>query len=289
MSDQSQLHGPLVTIAIPMYNAEHFIERTLRSVLEQSYKNIQVLVYDNSSTDASRQIVESILDPRLKLITSARNYGPGYNFNRCLQQIDGKYFKLVCADDLLYPRCIEEQVAIFEDPQNEGISLVACGRDIIDSSGKILTARSYPGKAGRISSKDAIKSLVRHGTNRIGEPMAGMVPASIAKQVSLFRDKIPYVIDVDFWMRVLQKGDLYFMQKSLCAFRISSNSWSARIGLLQFSQYAKFIEVIKKENEGLISFLDVSIGKLSALMNCAARVLFFKLYTSSPKKDLPAA
>ena len=286
---RTPIDEPLVTVAVPMYNAESFVARTIRSILKQSHSNLQIFVYDNSSTDRSREIVSSFDDPRVSLITSKRNYGPGFNWNRCLQRIDGKYFKLVCADDILYPTCIEEQVQVFESRPDQNIALVACSRDMIDENDRAIMRRGYPTSTAIVPGKKAIKMMVQRGTNKIGEPMAGLVRSDIAKSVGPFRDRIPYVIDVDFWIRALRMGDLYIMNKSLCAFRLSSQSWSARIGLLQFSQYARFIEQVKKENSEFVSVFDGVIGKTAALANCIGRMAFFKIYTSPNGSSRSAA
>lgn len=269
---------PLVTIAIPMYNCEKYIKQTLSSILNQTYSNLQIFVYDNASTDRSVEIVESFNDPRVSVHTSKRNYGPGYNWNRCLQRIDGEYFKLVCADDLLYPTCIEEQLAAFNDSAHPNIVLVACSRDIIGDNGQIIMQRKFPTTTPIVSGQKVIKAMIQRGTNLIGEPMAGLIRSSVVKEIGPYRDRIPYVIDVDFWVRILRYGDLHYIKKPLCAFRLSAGSWSARIGFMQFTQYSRFIEVVKKENNNCISTFDSLVGKSAAFANCLGRMAFFKLY-----------
>ena len=103
---------PLVSVCIPAYNNEDYILETINCILSQSYKNIELIVVDDNSSDDTYKVVKSVKDVRLKAYRNKDNLGMAGNWNRCLELCSGKYIKLVCADDLLHKRLIEKEVAI---------------------------------------------------------------------------------------------------------------------------------------------------------------------------------
>ena len=98
----------LISIIIPMYNAERYILRTITSVLNQTYKNTEIIILDNCSDDASFELVSSIYDSRIRLIRNKTNIGLNGSLNKGITLSKGKYIKFLCADDELAPECLEK-------------------------------------------------------------------------------------------------------------------------------------------------------------------------------------
>lgn len=105
---------PLVSVVIPAYNAEDYIERTLTSVRAQTYKNIEVLVVDDGSTDRTAALVEGIArsDSRVVLLRQA-NAGTAVARNLAIRHAKGEFIAPLDADDIWYPRNLEKQVQTF--------------------------------------------------------------------------------------------------------------------------------------------------------------------------------
>lgn len=93
---------PLVSIGIPVYNSDDTIADCLRSVLNQSYRNIEVVISDNCSTDITANICKNFadLDSRISLVVQGENIGPAANFDFVLSRATGSYFMWVAADDI---------------------------------------------------------------------------------------------------------------------------------------------------------------------------------------------
>lgn len=126
---------PRVSIAIPVYNGEAFLEDAVRSILNQTFGDIEVLISDNASTDRTEAICRSFAseDARVKYHRNAENIGAGPNFNRAFGLARGEFFKWQAHDDLLSPTYVERCVAVL-DAQSD-VSLVFGRTQCIDENG----------------------------------------------------------------------------------------------------------------------------------------------------------
>ena len=109
--NQTKPELPLVSVIIPACNAEIFLEKTLDSVLAQTYKNIEVLVVDDGSQDRTAEIVEGVAqrDHRVILLRQS-NAGVAAARNLAIQKSSGKYIAPIDADDIWFPQNLEKQV-----------------------------------------------------------------------------------------------------------------------------------------------------------------------------------
>ncbi|NTW11202.1 MAG: glycosyltransferase [Chlorobiaceae bacterium] len=280
---------PMVTVTIPMYNNARFIAETVQSVLSQSFSDFELLIYDDCSTDGSWELAASFSDSRIRLFRNQENLGPEKNWNRSISDVRGKYVKLVCGDDILYPDCLEKQMAAFEEPGNSGVSLVSCQRTIIDPEGKILIRKVNFVDGGRKEPVDVIRKMIRMGTNIIGEPVCGLYPAELISRISGYSAVVPYTIDLDFWMQILKHGDLYVIDEPLCAFRISDLSWSSRIGDMRYQQFLEFMEQAAADQRHEVTDLDLFIGRINCAVQSMTSLMGFKLFAGSApeRKKIP--
>ncbi len=280
---------PLVTVAIPMYNNARFISETITSVLKQTFPDFELLIYDDHSTDNSCEIAASFADARIKLFRNPGNLGPEGNWNKAVSNVRGKYVKLVCGDDILFPTCLEKQVAVFEDPLNRGVTLVSSQRTIIDPEGKTLIKKVNFVNGGRKGMVEVIRKMIRMGTNIIGEPVCGLYPAELISKTTGYSATVPYTIDLDFWIQVLNYGDLFVIDEPLCAFRISDLSWSSRIGELRYQQFLDFMVQAAADERHEVTDLDLFIGKINCAVQSMTSLMGFKLFASSTieRKTMP--
>jgi glycosyltransferase involved in cell wall biosynthesis len=105
--------GPVVSVIIPTYNRPQYLSIALASVLQQSYKNLQVIVVNDGGEDIS-DLINSLGDPRLVFINRKENRGKPYSLNEALNRADGKYLAYLDDDDLYYPNHIETLVNALE-------------------------------------------------------------------------------------------------------------------------------------------------------------------------------
>jgi glycosyltransferase involved in cell wall biosynthesis len=124
---------PLVSIIIPLYNAELFIADAIDSIINQTYTNWEGIVINDSSTDNSLRIVQSFSDKRIKVVNQARKSGIVNALNAGIRAAGGKYIARMDADDICEPERIETQVKYME--ANPEIILSGTRAAVIDSKG----------------------------------------------------------------------------------------------------------------------------------------------------------
>lgn len=136
---------PLISIGIPTFNrANGNLSKVIQCALGQTYKNIEVIVSDNCSSDHTPELVRSINDLRLRYFRQERNIGPNNNFNYCLKQARGEYFLLFHDDDMIDPDFIETCVAALEPGQEVGA--IYTGVRIIDENNNVLEEHENGGR-----------------------------------------------------------------------------------------------------------------------------------------------
>ena len=106
---------PLVSVLIPVYNREHLVGESIKSAINQTYKNIEIIIVDNFSTDNTWSVLESYQrkDNRIKLFQNSENLGPVLNWKRCFDESKGEYAKILFSDDLMDYNFIEETLPKF--------------------------------------------------------------------------------------------------------------------------------------------------------------------------------
>ena len=270
---------PRVSVCIPTYRGRVTIGPAIESVLAQSLSDFELIVIDDGSPDDTRAIVEGFADPRLIYVRNEHNLGPQGNWNRCLELARGKYFKLLPHDDLLHPHCLERQVAVLDTDRNQRIALVFSAREVLGPEGRVLTRRGDPGgREGPIAGGMVMRACVRRGTNLLGEPGAVLFRKSLADRIGGFDATNPYVIDLDYWFRLLAHGDAYFCAEPLASFRVSGSSWSVAIGTGQSNDFRNFVARFAARGALPATAFDYCCGHFTPTLNNLARLLFYRLY-----------
>lgn len=266
---------PRVSVCIPAYQAARYLQAALDSILAQDYPDFEVVVVDNNSSDGTREILDAIKDDRLRVVRNATTLPVMDNFNYAVAQSRGKFVKVFCADDLLEPSCIAQQVAVFES--NPGVALVASPTDFIDDNGElIVAARGLGGIVGQLPAEHVIKRLVRSGGNPIGAPLAAMFRRDDFDRSGGFRAELEFLADLDLWSRLLQFGDFVGLPMTLGSFRIRSESVSGLTSArVQLAQHIEFDRQIGGDPRWNISVADRILGRFGCYENIGRRALLF--------------
>jgi glycosyltransferase involved in cell wall biosynthesis len=263
---------PVVSVCIPTYRAADHLAATIESVLAQTFADFELVIVDDNSPDRTAEIVAGYRDSRLRYLQNPANLGPEGNWNRCLDEARGRYFKLLPQDDLLAPDCLARQVAVFELDAAQRIALVFGAREVVDADGKPLLRRATFGKRAKcVSARDLIRACLRKGSNVIGEPGNVLLRRNLADSVGRFDATHGYVIDLDYWFRALQRGDGYYLPYVLSSFRISGKSWSVEIGARQYHEYRDFARKYAADPAYRIGKTDLALATAMAYANARLR------------------
>lgn len=137
---------PLVSVVMPVYNAKPYLVPAIKSILKQTYKNIEFIIVDDLSTDGSLAIIEKYASsyPQIRLIKMKRNLNSGGDrcANEGIKKARGKYIGRMDADDIAHPKRLEAQVAFLE--QHKGVFLVGSNAHVINAQGEIIGEKKEP-------------------------------------------------------------------------------------------------------------------------------------------------
>lgn len=134
--------NPLVSVIMPVYNAQDYIREAIDSILNQTYSNFELIIIDDCPTDHSMDIVTEYRDKRIKIIHNKCNRGIAYSRNRGLDESNGEYIALMDDDDIALPERLERGVSFLK--KRSEIDVVGGRCDIIDAEGKFLRRSVSP-------------------------------------------------------------------------------------------------------------------------------------------------
>lgn len=183
-----------VSVIMPAYNAQRFIEEAIRSVQKQTVEDWELLVIDDNSTDRTCEIVEQLAkeDPRIILLKNEHNVGPAQSRNHGLEVSCGKYVAFLDSDDFWYEKKLEKQLALAEKRR---AGLVYSSYDIVDEEGK-------PDRSALIVPKElSFEDLLKNN-------VIGCSTVLLSKRAALLhRFQLNfYHEDYIMWLELLQEG-----------------------------------------------------------------------------------
>jgi glycosyltransferase involved in cell wall biosynthesis len=200
-----------VSVIIPVYNGAAFIEAAIQSVIDQSVKDLEIIVVNDGSTDNTAELVQRFDDPRLRRVNQT-NCGLAAARNRGIEVANGTYIAFLDADDRWLPTKLARQIEILE--RRPEVGLVYGGYELIDAFGTRLTKRQP-----RAIPEPALRSLVRSNL------VAGSATTSIVRRVVLdevggFDEMLPAGEDWDLWIRITRCSDLAFVPETVAQIRL---------------------------------------------------------------------
>jgi len=201
---------PLVSVIIPTYNRAKYIEESIRSVLAQTYTNLEVVVVDDGSTDDTEIIISSIVDSRLRYIHQP-NCGRSNARNHALSIASGKYITFLDSDDLFLPNKIELQVAYLKS--HPGVGMVYTSAHCINDQGEMLAHKYLASVSGFIYESIAFFTPVT-----ITLPTV-MTYKAIMDHVGSFDENLHRFEDTDMWRRISKSYRIDAMQEYTCKLR----------------------------------------------------------------------
>jgi glycosyltransferase involved in cell wall biosynthesis len=225
---------PLVSVLVPTYNGAAFLDQTLASIEQQSYRRLEVIIRDDGSRDATLDIAQSYVDrdSRFRIVRSEKNHGALANVLGLAALAEGQYIKYCNHDDLLDVTCVETLIGPLQEDRR--ISFATSTRRLIDGDGNELPPRAWSMplvEENRVLTGVSVASrTLLTGVNQIGEATTvlfrnGLVPAA---RLFWYRGHEYSVnADIALWLNLLARGNIYVHAAPLSSFRQHGGQRSA--------------------------------------------------------------
>ena len=216
--------APLVSVILPSYNHAQFVTTAVTSVLDQTIRDLELIVVDDGSSDGTPDLVERIHDPRLRLIRLGQNR-LRHPRNLAIGLAQGQYVAFQNSDDVWLPKKLESQMEVMTNRED----VIACftGVEIIDHTGQSMTD-SWANH--RFMSKNRSRQQWLRYFFEIGNCLcitSAMVPRSILDQTGGFKGSYVQLSDLELWVRLAAHGEFYILKEKLTYFRDTTGSTGA--------------------------------------------------------------
>ena len=234
----------LVSVIIPVYNSEKYLEECLNSILNQTYENIEIIVVDDGSTDSSSDILKKYSDR--VVILSQKNCGLASALNLGISKMNGYWLKWFSPDDVMFSNTIEQLVTASKNIS--GNVIIYSNWQLINQNGDFLRNFSES-NYNELSKFDFNIRLLSGQQINVN---TSLIPFSLIKNKCGFRNlEEPVAIDYDFFLRAALLFDtkFYFIEKPLIRYRIHSNQ-------LSHSNIKKTLSYLNKLKEEILENLD---------------------------------
>lgn len=249
---------PLVSILIPNRNHSSYLDECIRSAMDQTYKNIEIIVCDNCSDDDSYEVIKKYIKMGVILNKNPVNIF-NYNYRMLAQLCNGEFFILLCADDILKPDFIEKAMNVML--KNKSIGYLHCERDYIDENGEIIELSPFFSCSFQVAGENML-------------PIYMLTDVAQASQCLIRKDAFDSVgghdtetdhsnIDRELWFRLSMKYDYAYLRDKLSYIRIHSSSETNRVsknfvhplsiyvmikGFLEWGKLNGYTEVLERES-----------------------------------------
>jgi glycosyltransferase involved in cell wall biosynthesis len=229
---------PLVSVLLPVYNAGNYLDAAVRSILDQSYQELELLAIDDGSTDGSGERLQDHArsDSRMRVV-SRENRGLVHTLQELIELAQGDLYARMDADDFSLPQRIEHQVRFFE--QQPDVVCVGGGIIIIDEQDREL--HHPPPVLGNAH----VQRSALEGRMPICHP-AAMFRASAVQQVGGYQPHAYPSEDLDLWLRLGEVGKLDNVPQTVLRYRVHSSSVSVQQCELQVAKMREACEAAWK-------------------------------------------
>ncbi|PTX92543.1 glycosyltransferase [Opitutus sp. ER46] len=209
---------PKVSVLVPTFNYGRYLRQTLDSILAQDFADFELIISDDASQDDSAEILREYAarDPRIHAYAHRENLGMVQNWNWCLRHARGEYVKFMFGDDCFTRSDALSQMVAALDRAPQA-ALVASARLLIDEHSRVVSTWDDFRAAGHHHGISVIRRCLHEDRNLVGEPSTVLFRRDQAARG--FDPNFRQIVDEEFWLHLLLRGDFVYLTEPLCAFR----------------------------------------------------------------------
>ena len=218
----SVMQIPMVTILMPVYNGEKYLQEAIDSVLSQTYPNFEFLIINDGSTDGTVKMLQTYTDERIRVIDQ-KNMGVSRALNRGIALANGRYIRRHDADDYSEPDMLENQLKFLkEHPEIDFVS-TACA--FMTDRGKVAYGYTQPRQV-TFGNDESYKLVNQQMFNPYSPIVHGTVlgPTSIFREMSGYRTEFLTSEDNDLWLRIIENYKFAVLKHPYYYLRLNSTS-----------------------------------------------------------------
>jgi teichuronic acid biosynthesis glycosyltransferase TuaG len=248
---------PIISVIVTTYNRKILLEETIRSILNQSEPDFELLVIDNHSDYNFIDFMDSFKDPRIKAFQNTNNGIIAVNRNYGIKRSKGVFIAFCDDDDIWNSDRLEKAIDCFE--KDKTIGMVSSKEILIDENGRNMheTTQDW-------IEADQFISFEQLYCRNSGSPSATMIKAECIKAVGLFDEsqKVNYIEDYQYWLRFILKFKIFYLNKILGGFRVHNQSHSKAnfSQLINLNYYLTYI--LRTEGYEVEPFLGKAMNRI---------------------------
>lgn len=208
-----QNNNPIVSIIIPTYNRSKYIKKAIESCINQTYKNIEIIIIDDFSSDNTKKIIEKFFDNRIKYYKNSSNKWPSYSRNKWLELSSWKYINFLDDDDELLPKKIEVQLQKFKTSKIKNLWAVLSWVEYKRKNKKTIELNNY---SWNLYDKLLEKFYIKWILNLL-------IKRDFLTTIKWFDENIDYKEEYDFYLRLSSVCNFDFVDKKLSTVYDSEN------------------------------------------------------------------
>lgn len=248
-----------------VYNGAKFISSAIHSILDQTMDDLELIVVNDGSNDATESIILDIRDSRIKYLKNHQNKGQSYSRNRAIGESEGKYIAIMDADDIACNQRLEKQLTFLEG--NPEISLCGSWVNIIDGNGEFVSVRKLP-------KDDAVIKLRLLFGCPIVHPTVMWRKSDFQKYNLYYDEQYVYAQDFDLWARALWHVKFHILDEPLLSFRFRNKE---SITYSKKNEQLKFARSIVERNIAALTGMSYNNARASFFR----RILLYRRIVSS--------
>ena len=247
-----------VSVLLSVYNDEKFIGTAVDSILNQTLKDFELLIIDDSSNDKTRDIISAYKDPRIRLVKTKKNIGITKSLNKGLKIARGKYIARLDSDDISCPDRLEKQLSYLEN--NKNYAMVGSHTEVVDENGEHLEYWNQEESAELIFYTLSYRNCLTSSSV--------MFNKNIVNSLGGYDESCDRAEDFDLWYRISRKYKIYAIPEYLIKWRKRDESHSTENKIEVDSRSRKIVIERSKINEKLLDYLLDSYKKRPFLEKC---------------------
>jgi glycosyltransferase involved in cell wall biosynthesis len=235
---------PTIAVCLSSYNHESYVGHTIRSILEQTFQDFEIIASDDNSKDLTAQVIKDFNNPKITLIENKNNSGPSISMNKALKRANSDFIALIASDDMMEKTRLEKQLKFLKDHPN--YSAVFTYAQTIDEQNVEIKNNFMKVFNKSFDSRDKILNYFFYQGNFLCAPSV-LIKRNTLEKFSNFTPSLWQLQDFDLWVKILASGEeIGFIEEKLTKYRIGNN-------LSNISQ---------KPNVGFFSRMSFEVGKV---------------------------